>query len=222
VRGRQQSGCRFCAGRKKVFDEITHRVAARFGLGGKAGPLIQMLIAEMIQPQTGALPGFMERIRKAGFGQIVESWFDGGDVDAHPISSRQLGKLLGGHGGLLEAVQNRLGIGSSVASAALAYTLPRVITRLMPGGKAPVSAPPEVQAFASGARNWLLHAEAPARSIPPRSGLSRALPWLVVALAIVLLSYCAKGPNEDPTGTAAPDVIPEGAAAFSLNTRASS
>ncbi|MDM0078049.1 YidB family protein [Variovorax sp. J2P1-59] len=194
-----------------MFDEIIHQVSERFGLGDKAGPLVQMLVASMIQPQTGELSGFLERISKAGIGQVVESWFSGGDAEPHQVSSRQVDKLLGGHGGLLEAVQTRLGIGRQVATAALAFALPPVITYLMPNGNAPASAPQEVMAFASPARNWLLGNSAASRADKRRPGLIRALAWLVLALVVVLLlDYCATQSREDQVAAVPTESVPMG------------
>ena len=72
-----------------MFDVLLREVAARFGMGDKALPLVQMLLAYMTNKDTGGLIGFLEKFKAANLGPIVQSWLGGGP-SAQPITNTQL------------------------------------------------------------------------------------------------------------------------------------
>ena len=57
-----------------MFDVLIREAGARFGLGDKALPLVQMLLAYMTAKESGGLAGFLEKFKAAGFGPIIQSW----------------------------------------------------------------------------------------------------------------------------------------------------
>jgi uncharacterized protein YidB (DUF937 family)/outer membrane protein OmpA-like peptidoglycan-associated protein len=137
-----------------MFDLIIREAASRFGLGDKAGPLVQMLLAYITNKETGGIAGFMSKLTTGGLGDIAKSWLGGGS-GALPVSSSQIESLLGGQGGLLSGITSKLGIGSSTASSALCFLLPMVMGKLTPGGSVPTSLSSDVMGFITGGASAL-------------------------------------------------------------------
>lgn len=132
-----------------MFDFIIREVASRFGLGDKAGPLVQMLLAYITNKDTGGLAGFMTKLSSSGLGDVSKSWLGGG-ANALPVSASQIESLLGEQGGLLNNVTSKLSIGGSTAASALGFLLPFVIGKLTPGGTVPSSLSADVMGFIAG------------------------------------------------------------------------
>jgi uncharacterized protein YidB (DUF937 family)/outer membrane protein OmpA-like peptidoglycan-associated protein len=137
-----------------MFDIIIREAASRFGLGDRAGPLVQMLLAYITNKDTGGIAGFMSKLSSVGLGSIAQSWLGGG-AGALPVSSSQIESLLGGQGGLLSSITSKLGIGGSTASSALGFLLPMVIGKLTPGGSIPTSLSSDVMGFITGGASTL-------------------------------------------------------------------
>jgi uncharacterized protein YidB (DUF937 family)/outer membrane protein OmpA-like peptidoglycan-associated protein len=137
-----------------MFDLIIREAASRFGLGDKAGPLVQMLLAYITNKETGGIAGFMSKLSTGGLGDVAKSWLGGG-AGALPVSSSQIESLLGGQGGLLSGITSKLGIGSSTASSALGFLLPMVMGKLTPGGSVPTSLSSDVMGFITGGASVL-------------------------------------------------------------------
>ena len=72
-----------------MFDIIIKEAASRFGLGDKAGPLVQMLLAYITNKDTGGLSGLMTKFANNGLGDIAKSWLGGG-TNALPASASQM------------------------------------------------------------------------------------------------------------------------------------
>ena len=203
-----------------MFDLIIREAASRFGLGDKAGPLVQMLIAHITNKDTGGIAGFMSKLSSGGLGGIAQSWLGGG-AGAHAVSSSQIESLLGGQGGLLSSITSKLGIGGSTASSALGFLLPAVIGKLTPGGTVPTGgamgfgatalagaagavgtagaasvATSKVVGSAGNAVNNAANAGVGGVSAASETGggLMKWWPWLAAGVAaLFLLSYCNKG-----------------------------
>jgi outer membrane protein OmpA-like peptidoglycan-associated protein/uncharacterized protein YidB (DUF937 family) len=204
-----------------MFDFIIREVASRFGLGDKAGPLVQMLLSYITNKETGGLAGFMTKLNSNGLGDVAKSWLGGG-ANAAPVSATQIETLMGEQGGLLNNVISKLGIGGSTAASALGYLLPLVIGKLTPGGTIPSSLSADVMGFITGGAAALSkgvtgaagaatvaaskvvgtagHAVSSAANAGVTAastaggGLVKWLPWLAACIAaLFLLSYCNKG-----------------------------
>jgi uncharacterized protein YidB (DUF937 family)/outer membrane protein OmpA-like peptidoglycan-associated protein len=130
-----------------MFDLIIKEAASRFGLGDKAGPLVQMLVAYMTNKDTGGLSGFINMFKNKGLGDVAGSWL-GGNASAQAINGTQIENVLGGKGGFLEAALSKTGLSSGVATSALGYLMPSILGKLTPGGSVPTSLPQEVMGFA--------------------------------------------------------------------------
>lgn len=137
-----------------MFDLIIKEVASRFGLGDKAGPLVQMLVAYMTNKDTGGLAGFINMFKNKGLGDIASSWL-GGNASPQAISSTQIENVLGGKGGFLEAALSKTGLSSGVVTSALGYLLPSVLGKLTPGGSIPTSLSQDILGFAEQGKSLL-------------------------------------------------------------------
>ncbi len=202
-----------------MFDAIIKEVASKFGLGDKAMPLIQMLLAYMSNSQTGGLSGFMDKFKNAGLGSLAQSWLGGG-TNAQPISTQQVDSLFGGQGGLLGMITSKLGIGGEAASGALSFILPAIIGKLSSGGSMPTSLPSEALGLMGNAKDLLTGGAAAATGAASAAGgaaldvgkaagggLMKWLPWIVAAIAgLFLLNYCSKQGDVKPAIPAPPKV----------------
>jgi outer membrane protein OmpA-like peptidoglycan-associated protein/uncharacterized protein YidB (DUF937 family) len=200
-----------------MFDFIIREVASKFGLGDKAGPLLQMLLGYMTNKDTGGLSGFMGMFDKAGLGGIAKSWLGGGS-SAQAISTSQIEQLFGGSGGLLSTITSKLGIGGSAASGALSFLLPAVIGKLTPGGSIPTSLPSEVMGFIGGAKDILgggasalaggAAAATGAATAAAKSGGSNLMKWLPWVVAAAVAAYVLSQCTGKPATPAAPKAEP--------------
>lgn len=137
-----------------MFDLIIREAASRFGLGDKAGPLVQMLLAYLTNKDTDGLSGFISKLTSSGLGNVAKSWLGGG-AGALPVSAAQIESMMGGQNGLLSNITSKLGIGGSTASSALGFLLPIVIGKLTPGGTVPTSMSSDVMGFITGGASAL-------------------------------------------------------------------
>ena len=232
-----------------MFDTIIREAASRFGLGDKAGPLVQMLLAFIANKDTGGLAGFLSRLTNLGMGSMAQSWLGGG-AGAQAINPTQLDSLFGGNGGgnggsggnggngssggLLGTVTSKLGLGGSTVTAALGYILPLVIGKLTPGGTVPASLSSDVMGFINSGKGRLAGGAAAAGSMAGHvadigvstgkvagGGLMKWLPWIAAAIAaLFLLNYCSKSGVEEANKVAAAAKASADAAATSAKAAA--
>jgi OOP family OmpA-OmpF porin len=119
-------------------------MAARFGLGAQAGPLLGEVF-QMISRQSGGLSGVIDKFKSAGLGAQVSSWL--GKADAPPLANEQIEKVLGT--AAVQGMASKLGLGNNVVSSALAYAVPKIIGQLTPGGTIPTGIPTAVTSYLS-------------------------------------------------------------------------
>ncbi len=199
-----------------MFDIIIREAASRFGLGDKAGPLVQMLLAFITNKDTGGLSGFMSKLTNGGMGSMAQSWLGGG-TNSQAMNTTQIESLFGGNGGLLGAITSKLGLGGSTVTAALGYILPLVIGKLTPGGTVPTSLSSDVMGFINNGKGLLAGGAAAAGNVAGRvadvgvstgkaagGGFMKWLPWIAAAIAaLFLLNYCSKSGVEEANKAAA-------------------
>lgn len=190
-----------------MFDELIKEIASRFALGHKASDLVKLLLAAMADARTGGLSGFADRFRQAGADDVVQAWLTPAGPTAAPVLSvTQVESVLGGPGGLVGRIAERLGSSPSIIASAIALAAPTVMRRLAVGGRWPTLAPTELEGMVGGAR-----ATPSAKRDEPqrRSGVFKWLAWLLLALAaIFLIAQCrqqAAGPGA-PTAAVVPPV----------------
>jgi OmpA-OmpF porin, OOP family len=134
-----------------IFDSIISEVAGKFGLGDKAGPLVGALLSMITSSEGGGLAGFISKFTGAGMGDLVNSWVSTGD--SQPISENQLSSVLGGDA--ISGIADKVGIPGSLASSALAFLLPSVISKLTPDGIVPTSLPDTIMNYIGGLTGML-------------------------------------------------------------------
>lgn len=175
-----------------MFDLIVRELANRFGLGDKAGAVVQLVLGYLTDKNSGGLSGFVNKMSQAGLGDVVQSWMGGNTAQAKAIAPEQIQNVFGGQGGLLGALTSKLGVSGSTATSALGFVLPALLGKLTPNGSIPTSLPTEVTQFLGSAKATGAAASAAVTSgRPAKSGFMKWLPWIIAAALIAwLLSYC--------------------------------
>jgi len=129
-----------------AFDDLTHELEGKFGVGSAAQPLMHELL-QLITSAPGGISGFLDRFRSAGAGKEVASFIGGKSAVA--LSPKTVDAALGES--TVAGIAQRVGLKSSVASTALGFEIPKVIGLLTPGGKVPNALPSEFQSFLGSA-----------------------------------------------------------------------
>ena len=127
-----------------VFDNVIEDVAGRFGLDGKAGPLLREVV-QLMTGTPGGIGGFIEKFRSAGLGAEVSSWL--GKTDGAALTGPQVEKALGST--VIDGIAGRLGLSGGGVSTAIGYLAPKLIGQLTPGGAIPSGIPAAVSGFLS-------------------------------------------------------------------------
>ena len=198
-----------------LFDGLINDIAARFGLGASAGPLVREIL-NVVTSSPGGIGGFLEKLKSAGLGSETASWL--GHADAAPLSAEQLSRAVGS--AALGAIASRLGLGTSLLSTAAGYVLPKLIGMLTPGGVIPTRLSSEVENFLSAPiaprvtepfTQWATPAAHVVEQVAPRHievihdqpHMSRWLWPLLGALAVLGLgSYLFSNSNRAPVAPA--------------------
>jgi OOP family OmpA-OmpF porin len=125
-----------------VFDNVIEDVAGRFGLDGKAGPLLREVV-QLITGSPGGIGGFIDKFKSAGLGAEVGSWL--GKTDGVSLTGPQVEKALGST--VIDGIAGRLGLSGGGVSTAIGYLAPKLIGQLTPGGVIPSGIPAAVSGF---------------------------------------------------------------------------
>ena len=167
---------------------MIREVASRFGVGDKALPLLQMLLARMTGKDTGGLGSFLHLFADTGAEAEVQSWL-GNNPEPKPLKNSQVEAALGAAGGLLSAITERLPISRDTVTAAIGYLIPPIVGKLTPTGSLPDNLPDEVTSM-SVIGQGLLNAPASQQSSDSGGGMGW-LPWALAAGAVALgVAYC--------------------------------
>jgi len=116
-----------------MFDAITNMVGQKLGIGDKAGIILSALMAMLAERNSGGLGGFLDRFRKAGLGNSVDSWISTGSNA--PLSGEQVMSALGSDS--IGRVAGEAGVESGTVASALGMMIPGVIDSLTPNGIVP-------------------------------------------------------------------------------------
>ena len=175
-----------------MFDAIINAIAQQFGLGEKAKPFVQMLLANMSDPSHGGLTGFVQRLRSSGIGSMVDDWI-AKPAEPAPLTGPVVERALGDDGGLISAMTSKLGFDRGTIIKALGFAIPALVSRIAQGGSLPSTLPAEAENFLGNRKIWLASPVpnvplAAAAAAPARAWLPWALAAIVAALA---LGYCA-------------------------------
>ena len=72
-----------------MFEMLIREVAAKFGLGDKAGSILSELLGLMFQKQSGGLGGLLALFNKKGLASIASTWLGGASGLKKPKEARQ-------------------------------------------------------------------------------------------------------------------------------------
>ena len=122
-----------------MFDLLIKEVAAKFGLGNKAGSILSALLGLMFQKQSGGLGGLLDLFKQKGLASIASTWLGGGKGLPLGINPRQLKNVIGG--ALVKEIASKTGLGSGPIGGALAFMLPKIVRALTPDGVIPAGIP---------------------------------------------------------------------------------
>ena len=188
-----------------MIDNAIEDVAGRFGLGPKAGQLMQELV-HLITGSPGGVSGFIDKFRSAGLGSEVTSWL--GRSDGAALAGPQVERALGSTA--LGGIASRLGLASGVVATAIGYILPKLIGQITPGGVIPSGIPASLSGFlqATPIQTTTRRVE----QVAPRAisvihdapHLGRWLIPLLAALGILGLFWYLLSPRPEPVVATAP------------------
>ena len=189
-----------------MFDMLIREVAAKFGLGDKAGWILSTLLGFMFQKQTGGLGGLLDLFKQKGLASIASSWLGGKGVPQE-INSTQLENVIGG--GLLKDIVAKTGLAGGPVGSALAFMLPRIVRALTPDGTVPTGIPSAISQYLGTTTEKAAPTPTPARATPPPAPLaaeSKGFPWWWILIPLILLlGWCAmRKPAEAPAPVAEP------------------
>lgn len=216
-----------------MFEDIINALAQQFGLGDKARPFVQMLLARISDPARGGLAGFVQRLRAGGIGAAVDAW-TASPATHVPVAAPDLERAIGDDT-LVSDMSSRFGLDRSKILAALSYALPAILAQVSRGGTVPAALPADAESFVGTRSAWAGAAPATPRAVTADPPSRSWLPWAIAGvLALLALGYCttmrraerpapAPVPAEAPAAAApapatapetetAPEVIPEGSA----------
>lgn len=116
-----------------MFDSIINSVNEKYDLGDKAGALVSALVGLMTDGKSGGFRGFIERFRRAGLGDLADSWISSGANT--PVSNEQLESALGED--VLRGISQKVGANYADTVGASGYIIPHVVDDLTPDGELP-------------------------------------------------------------------------------------
>lgn len=116
-----------------MFDSIINEALEKFNSGGQAEKILSVLLRLISNPTSGGFGGFIEKFRRAGLGETVDSWIRTGDNT--PLSNEQLENALGTN--TVSSIAKQAGIDQTTATPLLGFLIPRVVDNLTPDGSMP-------------------------------------------------------------------------------------
>ena len=129
-----------------MIDDAINDIAGRFGLGAKAGQLVNEVV-NLMTGTPGGIGGFIDKFRSAGLGTEVASWL--GNADGATLTGPAVERVLGS--APLSGIANRLGLGTGVVATAIGALLPKLIGQITPGGVIPSGTPAGLAGYLRGA-----------------------------------------------------------------------
>ena len=163
-----------------MLDKLVIEAAQRLNVTtATVSSILGSLIGTMTNERTGGINGFVDSFRRAGVGDYLTSWIGG--KEGKPLTTSHVERALGST--TIEKIANTSGVSAAIASAAIAFLLPRVIGLLTPGGTLPTNQ----DVLKTSSKYFNRPAPVSTRLAEPRSS-SRWLPWATVA-ALALAAF---------------------------------
>lgn len=115
-----------------MFDDIIGNIGSKFGLGDKAGPLVQMVISKLqAKFQEGGVEGLLAMFKGKGLGDVFGSWVGAGANQ--PLAADQVDNALGED--FVHEASTKLDIEPDQVRNATAEILPEAVNKMTPGGE---------------------------------------------------------------------------------------
>ncbi|MGE0101238.1 MAG: YidB family protein [Blastocatellales bacterium] len=178
------------------LESIIQSAASKFGLGEKSALLVSELLELIIDEYNGGLGGFIERLKRAGLSELVNSWVKIGPNNE--ISESELEKALGAQA--IQNIASKTGVALHTAKSSLAYVLPAVIDFLTPNGMVPTSIPHEIRSFIR--KEERARVDAAHDAAKHGSSIWRWLLPLLILLALAFFGYRYCSAPKTDTATA--------------------
>ncbi|KUG22229.1 hypothetical protein ASZ90_007961 [hydrocarbon metagenome] len=116
-----------------LLSDIVSMIGKKLGGDSQQSSLMEQVFAIINNPQTGGLPGLIEKFQNNGLGDIVSSWI--GTGANQPVSADQISNTLGTES--INKIAGKVGVSPNHISESLASILPQLIDKLTPEGKVP-------------------------------------------------------------------------------------
>jgi outer membrane protein OmpA-like peptidoglycan-associated protein/uncharacterized protein YidB (DUF937 family) len=194
-----------------MIDDAINDIAGRFGLGAKAGQLVNEVV-NLMTGTPGGIGGFIDKFRSAGLGTEVASWL--GKADGATLTGPAVERVLGS--APLGGIASRLGLGTGVVATAIGALLPKLIGQITPGGVIPSGTPAGLAGYLRGSP--IQTTTRRVEQIAPRAinvlhdapHLGRWLIPALIALGVLgLFWYLLSGSQQAPVvATAPPLAVP--------------
>ena len=175
-----------------MFDLLIKEVAAKFGLGNKAGSILTALLGLMFQKQAGGLGGLLDLFKQKGLASLASTWLGGGKGLPLGINPTQLENVIGG--ALVKEMASKTGLGSGPIRGALAFMLPKIVRALTPEGVIPAGIPAAIGQYlgataetAAAPARAPVSPAAPAYAPKPAAAASKGFPWWWILIPLILL-----------------------------------
>jgi len=186
------------------LNAILSEAGSQFGLSNSKATSLLSSFFSMINDMPGGLAAFLDRFRKAGFGDSVSSWLSGSS-SPRPISGTTLENAVGHD--WIDRIASKAGLSYATASSALAFMIPSLVQRLTPGGVIPNRLPAEALNSAQAAgSNVVSSARDVAYTTEGVARKARTPGWLwplLALLALFLIGYWIwGGSHQTATNTA--------------------
>ena len=130
-----------------AFDGLIAELAGKFNLEDRAAPLCSGLLGVMTDSSSGGLTGFVDRMRRGGLGQQVNSWIGTGPNES--VAPEQIEQALGRD--TVERIASTAGVSPGTGRSALAFLIPKAVDILTPGGTIPAGMPAGIGSYLAGA-----------------------------------------------------------------------
>ncbi len=120
-----------------LFTTLAEMVVTGFGNPDSTQAKLANAVVKKFQTNDGGgLTAILQQLESKGLGQAVQSWIGTGANQA--VSPEQLEKALGSE--QIQQLAAHVGISPEVLRSHLSEILPKIVDRLTPDGKLPVSA----------------------------------------------------------------------------------
>jgi len=117
------------------LESIIRAAVSQFGISSSESiqGLLKALLNLFADEHSGGFAGFLEKLRSAGLGSVVNDWLAG--RTGEPLTGVVMEKALGGS--LLSQLSNAAGTSQASAASMLGFLVPKLVGALTPGGSMP-------------------------------------------------------------------------------------